>query len=446
MRSLWGFKNKRMAWSEKLKLNKQLVRSATEAGYLAPKEIQLKTLSRIIGGQDIIAVGPDGCGKTSTYVLAVLNRLKHTSEGVPRVLILVADKEKVLAVISRFELLNKNKSVLIVGLYPAPGIEAQMNALADGADIVVATPDRGRAIYLKLGLNLNKIDLFIVDDAEQIVKQGLQLPVAELANSITKCQHLVFTSVIHDKLNKMISPFMKNPAIVEVEEVGEIKLETIPQVLYRVPNFGTKLNLLNLFMQDEELFTKTIIFVNTRQTAEKVYKSLHSRLKGSVALFNSWSVEFNGLAAIDEFRASEQTRILIIADENIRANESNDIPFLVHFELPADKETFIDRILRNNPADEGETMAITFTTDLELTLVKKIEQAIGQKIPVGELPDLLVIEKDKKHIESDEKQPVKKNVAIPVAGEAFHEKKAGNLKTKNFSAGMKAKMNNKKKH
>ncbi len=435
-----------MTWSEKLKLNKQLLRSVAEAGYLAPKEIQMKTLSRIIGGQDVIAVGPDGCGKTSTYVLAVLNRLKHTSEGVPLVLILVPDKERVLEVISQFELLNKNKSVLFVGLYAAPGIEAQMNALADGADIVVATPDRARAIYLKLGLNLNKIDLFIVDDAEQIVKQGLQLPVAELANSITKCQHLVFTSVIHDKLNKMIAPFMKNPATVEVEELGELKIETLPQVLYHVPNFGTKLNLLNLFMQDEELFTKTVIFVNNRQTAEKVYKSLHSRLKGSVALLSSWSVEFNSLAAIDAFRALEQIRVLIIADENIEAKELKDIPFLIHFELPADKESFIERIVSNKPGNEEETLALTFTTDLELTLVKKIEQAIGQKIPVGELPELLVIEKDKKHIDTDEKLPVKKNAAIPVTGEAFHEKKAGNLKTKNFSAGMKAKMNNKKKH
>jgi superfamily II DNA/RNA helicase len=435
-----------MAWSEKLKLNKQLMRSVADAGYLAPKEIQLKTLPRIIGGQDVIVVGPEGCGKTSTYVLAVLNRLKHTSEGVPHVLILVPDKEKVLEVISRFELLNKNKRVSIVGLYAAPGIEAQMNALADGADIVVATPDRARAIYLKLGLNLNKIDLFIVDDAEQIVKQGLQLPVAELANSITKCQHLIFTSVIHDKLDKMISPFMKNPAIVEVEEMGETKLETIPQVLYHVPNFGTKLNLLNLFMQDEELFTKTIVFVNTRQTAEKVYKSLHSRLKGSVALFNSWSVEFNGLSAINDFKASEQIRTLIISGENIQPGELNNIPFLIHFELPAEKETFIERMLSNKTANEEETLAITFTTDLELTMVKKIEQAIGQKIPVGELPELLIIEKDKKHIEPGEKQPVKKNVTTPVVGEAFHEKKAGNLKTKNFSAGMKAKMNNKKKH
>jgi len=434
-----------MAWSEKLKLNKQLLRSVADMGYLSPKEIQQKTLARIFGGQDLIAVGPEGCGKTTAYILAVSNRIKYNSEGVPKVLILVPTKEHVLDVISRFEELNKNKTLLIVGLYAMPGSEAQMNALADGADIVVATPDRARAIYLKLGLNLNKIELFIVDDADLIVKQSLQLPVAELANSITKCQHLVFTEVMHDRLKKMISPFMESAAVVEVEELTESKIETYPQVLYHVPNFGTKLNLLNLFMQDDELFTKTVVFVNTRQTAEKVYKTVQNRQKTSAAILNSESIEFNSLASIPDFKESAQIRVLIVTNEVIGSNEFTNIPFLLHFELPAEKETFIKRIINTTGTDE-ETLAITFSTDLELTAVKRIEQAIGQKIPVGDLPDELVIEQERKNIEPEEKKPVKSKVQIPVAGEAFHQKKPENSKTYNYSSGVKAKMNKKKKH
>jgi len=435
-----------MAWSEKLKLNKQIIKSATEAGYISPKEIQEKTLTRIFGGQDLIAVGPEGSGKTTTYILAVLNRIKYDAEGVPRVLILVPTKEDVLDVIERFEQLNKNKQLLIVGLYAAIGTETQMNALADGADIVVATPDRARAIYLKLGLNLNKIDLFIVDDAELIVKQGLQLPVAELANSITKCQHLVFTEVMHDKLNKMIAPFMKQPAIVEVEETGGNKLETLPQVLYHVPNFGTKINLLNLFMQDEELFTKTIIFVNTRKTAEKIYTSLQNRLKTSVAILNSWSIEFTGVNSVFDFKESAQSRVLIIINEADQIIDFEDVPFLINFELPEEREIFIKRITNNTIKVAEETLSIIFTTDLELSQVKKIEQTIGQKIPVAELPEDLIIEKEKKNIEPEEKKPVKNKVIIPVAGEAFHQKKPENSKTYNYSSGLKAKMSKKKKH
>ena len=142
-----------------------------------------------------------------------------------------------LAVIQSFEELNKNKTLLITGLYAVPGMEAQMNALADGADIVVATPDRARAIYLKLGLNLNKIELFIVDDADEIVKQGMQLPVTELANSITKAQRLVFTEVMHPKLQKMISPFIGMAAVVEVEEITASKIVTYPQVFISCGQF-----------------------------------------------------------------------------------------------------------------------------------------------------------------------------------------------------------------
>ncbi|MGZ3757215.1 MAG: DEAD/DEAH box helicase [Mucilaginibacter sp.] len=430
-----------MAWSDKLKLNKQLVRSLNDAGYGQPTTLQAKALPRIIGGQDLIAVGHEGSGKTTAYIVAVLNRLKYNAEGVPLVLILVPDQESVLTVIKQFELLNRNDSLSIVGLYAAPGLDAQMNALADGADIVVATPDRARAIYLKLGLNLNKINLLIIDNAHQIVKQGLQLPVAELANSITKCQHLVFTEVLHDKLNKMIEPFMKLPALIEVDEIAQEPLKTYSQLLYNVPDFGTKLNLLNLFMQDDELFTKTVVFVNTRQTAEKIYKTLQNRLDTSGAIFKSWSVELKGIATLNDFKQCE-IRTLIVVNDNSPIADLHPIPVIIHFELPDNKDMLVERIINHQTDGGDETMCITFATDLELAEVKRIEQIIGQKIPVAEVPDELIIQQEKKMAKlAKAPKPDEK-----VGGEAFHQKKAANSKTYNYGSGQKAKMNNKKKH
>ena len=434
-----------MVWLDKFKLNKGLSRTLVEEGYLNPKEIQLKTLSRIIGGQDVVAVSPEGSGKTSTYIISVLNRIIRGYDDAPRVLILVPDKEGVEAVLAQFELFKKNDSIQIVGLYVTPGIEAQMNALADGADIVVATPDRARAIYLKLGLNLNKIDLLIVDDAEQMVKLGLQLPVAELANSITKCQHLVFTEVLHAKLHKMIDPFMKLPAIVEAEELEAIPLDTHQQILYNVPNFRTKLNLLNLFMQDEELFTKTVVFANTRVTAETVQKSLKHRMKDSAVTINPLSYESKSVKDIEEFKQDDTLKVLIITNENTDEIDLSGIPFLIHLDVPEDKQLFISRMIKNG--EEEETIALTFATDIELALIKKIEQASGKKMQLADLPDDLVIDIDRKEKEElTEKPAAKVNKNAPVAGEAFHEKKAANSKTYNYSSGTKAKMNNKRKH
>ncbi len=430
-------------WLEKLKLNKQLVRSVTEAGYLTPKEIQVKTMSRIIGGQDIIAVGPEGCGKTTAYVLGVLNRLKYGVEEAPRALILVPDKDRALAVIDQFNLLNKNDSIRVVGLYAAPGIEAQMNALADGADIVVATPDRARAIYLKLGLNLNKIIMFVVDDAELIVKQGLQLPVNELANSITKCQHLVFTEVLHSKLEQMIEVFMQVPAIIEVEETTEAKAEVYPLNLYQLPNFRTKLNLLNLLLREFEPETKTVVFVNTRLTAEKVLNSLQPVVKAKSGLLNPIFFESKGFEHIEDFKDQNDISILIAADEQQGNLDLYRINNIIHFELPVEKETFINRVIKHD--EDVAKQFITFSTDIELAQVKKIEHAVGNKMDVVDLPADLVIAKEQKDNESAKKS-LKANPDVIERGAAFHEKKDSNKKDYNYSAGTKAKMNKKKKH
>ncbi|HTD98323.1 MAG TPA: DEAD/DEAH box helicase [Mucilaginibacter sp.] len=430
-------------WADKLKLNKQLVRAVTEAGYLTPKEVQLKTLTRIVGGQDIIVVSSEGSGKTTAYILGVLMRLKYGVEEAPRALILVPDKEKVEEVISRFDILNKNASIRIVGLYTEPSMQPQLDALADGVDIVVATPDRARAIYLKLGLNLNKIMMFIVDDAAQIVKQGSQLPVAELANSIIKCQHLVFTEVMHGKLQQMIDPFMHMPAIVEVEELGEAKAEVHPQILYHLPNFRTKLNLLNLLLGDAVAYPKAVVFVNTRLTAEKIYNNLRLDIKGEVAILNPMMYESKGFESIEEFKDQDEVRVLVVATELQGSVDLDDIPFLFHLELPEEKETFINRMIKSS-GNQVKALAVTFVTDLELDMVSKIEQAIGQKMELSELPDDLLIAKEHKDIKAKQAATTKANVVT--GGGAFHEKKASNKKDYNFSAGTKAKMNNKKKH
>ncbi|MFD2287766.1 DEAD/DEAH box helicase [Pedobacter petrophilus] len=425
---------------DKLKLSKPLVAAMTDAGFLTPKEIQAKTMSRILGGQDVIAVGPEGSGKTTTYVLATLMKLKYAFEEAPRALILVPDAEHVDHVLEQFKLLNRNKTFRILGIDSRGAVDTQMNEITDGCDVIVAVPDRARALYLKLALNTNKIQLFIVDNAELIVKKGLQLPVVELANSAYKSQHVVFTEVMHEKLNLMISPFMKeSTTTIEVDEIGEQQAEVYQQMLYQVPNFRTKLNLLTLLMNDTEFFDKAVVFVNTRLTAQTVYKNFNHTNDEEYTIYRSLFFDDKGYDDIEDFKANPKSRVLIVANENLDDLDIQGIPFIIHLELPEQKETLIQRIVKQG---DEEVVAITFSTDIELIEVKKIEQAIGQRMEVMELPDDLKIvdpaaKPKKKKTEEDEDQSER--------GAAFHEKKASNLKNYNYSAGTKAKMTYKNK-
>jgi len=428
---------------EQLKLSKPLVSAMTAAGYLTPKEIQAKTMSRILGGQDVIAIGPEGSGKTTTYVLGVLMRLKYGFEEAPRALILVPTKERVLEVIEQFKLLNRNQTIRIVGIHADGSMEAQVNELTDGVDIVVAVPSRARAVYLKLGLNTNKIQMFVVDDAAEMVKLGMQLPINELANSIQKCQHLIFTEVMHDRLNVMIEPFMKLPTTIEVEDLGESQTETHPQLLYHVPNFRTKLNLLNLLLKDIEVFDKVVIFVNTRLTAQTLAKDLFDGKAEDIFVYKPLFFDEAGFDAIEDFKAVDEARVLIVANEGLQTIDLSGIPFIIHFELPVQKETYLNRVIKQG---DEEVVAITFTTDLELPQVRKIEQAIGKKIEIADLPDDLLIEEVTKATANKVKLAKAQAEEDAFQEAAFHKKKESNAKTSNFGIGQKAIMNKKKKH
>lgn len=432
---------------EQLKLSKPLVSAMSALGCLSPKEVQLKTMSRILGGQDVIAIGPEGSGKTTTYVLATLMRLKTGGGDAPRALILVPTKEKVLEVLAYFEKLNRNDTFRIVGIHADTPIDEQVEDLTDGVDIVIAIPSRARAIYLKLGLNTNKIQMMILDDASDLVKQGLQLPVNELARSIQKCQHLVFTEVMHEKLAYMIEDFMVMPATIEVDELLEAEVETYPQMVYHVPNFRTKLNLLNLLLKDTEVFDKVIVFVNTRLTAQTLSKDLFDGKAEDVFVYKPLFFDEAGFESLDAFKVNDKARVLIVANENFEEATLSGIPFVFHFELPEDRIRYINRVIKT---EEVDLVSLNFITDLELPELRKIEQALGQRIEEAELPEDLLIEdyskttkKKSKHAKELERAKAEEEA---FKNAAFQPKKDSNAKTTNYSSGEKAKMNKAKKH
>ncbi len=413
----------------------------TAAGYLRGTAIQEKCMSRIIGGQDLIAIGPEGSGKTTTYILGILMRLKYGLAEAPRALILVPSNEQVQYVLEQFALLNKNDSFSIVGLSTEDSMEGQVNELTDGVDIVIAVPSRARAVYLKLGLNTNKIQMMVIDDAEEMIRKGFQLPITELANSIQKCQHLVFTEVIHDKLNRLVEPFIRFPAIIEVEEIIQEKLNLIPQWLYQVPNFRTKLNLLNLLLADEEVFHKVVVFVNTRLTAQTLARDLFDGKGKGISVCKPLFFDEAGYDTMADFKADPEGRVLVVANELRLEEEPNDIPFIIHFDMPEDQKIYLDR-MRTDGKDE-EVLAITFATDLELPLIRKIEGASGIKMERPEIPDGLLVEEKTKGASPDLQTDREEE---NILDKAFHLKKSSNAKTTNYGMGEKLKMNKRKKY
>lgn len=202
---------------DKLKLSKILHSSMTALGYNTPTELQLKAMSRILGGQSFIGIAPEGSGKTTAYVLGVLMRLKESLDEAPKFLILASNEDRAAEIVELFLTISQNKDLHVLMLSTSRSMKDEVDGLFRGTDIVVATPKRAREVYLKLGLNLNRIQTFIIDDAEGIIRLGMQTSVKELARSCGKVQYLTFSTVEDKKLHFMVDEFMPFVQVVEVK-------------------------------------------------------------------------------------------------------------------------------------------------------------------------------------------------------------------------------------
>lgn len=201
----------------KEKLNKKLATALSENGFEEPKPMQLKCIPKINGGSDLIGIGPKGCGKSSTIIITAIQKLGSAFEDAPRALIIVADEVQALEMKEQFKLLSYNTNLRAEVAFEGGKIDAQTEAIYFGTDIVIGTAKRVLEIYFRKNFNLNKIKLFVIDDAEMVIKNGLQGQIDRLALSLPKCQHLVFTNELNAKIERLIEKFIVAPIVVEVE-------------------------------------------------------------------------------------------------------------------------------------------------------------------------------------------------------------------------------------
>lgn len=413
---------------EDLKLNKQLLTAMKEEGLEEPTEIQANCMARILAGQDVVTIGPEGCGKSTLIALNTIMQLKYAFEDVPRALILVPSTEAAEALVAEFNRFTTYTDLRVQAIHTNANINTQKEDLYLGVDVVVGTPDRVYALTLRYGLNLNRLKMFILDDAELLVKQGFQVQIREMIEGLHKCQFIVSSTVYHSRLQDLIAKYLNYPTLIEVFPEPEEKKEYIDIALFNLPNFKTKLNLLKLLVQKQNTLNKVVVFANTRLTAGNLYTSIEKLVEGEVGMLHSLLSTQLNFETVEDFLADEKIRVLIVAHETDADLDVSEVPQLLIFDLPESVISVVNRLLRSGV----ERQAQIFATDLELPIISKLEVEMGEKMKIFGLPSDLVIEgeRDKKTDLKDEE----------VGNKAFHSKKEKNAKTHNYNTYDKRKM------
>lgn len=192
------------------------------AGLETPTEIQNKCFSKYKQGADFIAIAPKGAGKSTSIVTGVIQRLeKATEDDAPRAIIYVADKERALEMEALFLKLARRTDLRIVVVYDKGLKVRQRIDLYEGSDIVIGTPKRIQEMYHQNGINTANVKLYIIDDADEIMKQGYHIQINRIYESITKCQSIIYTNQVTDKMDKVVDVIMKKPEYIEISEILE---------------------------------------------------------------------------------------------------------------------------------------------------------------------------------------------------------------------------------
>jgi ATP-dependent RNA helicase RhlE len=414
---------------DELNLNTPLQNALNDLGYVHPTTIQHKAFSVIMSGKDVVGIAQTGTGKTFAYLLPCLRQWKYSKDKVPQVLIIVPTRELVTQVVEEIQKLGKYMSVDVIGVYGGTNINTQMDEVVKGSDFVVATPGRLIDLVMKGGLKIKGIKKLVIDEVDEMLNLGFRIQLTMILDLLPqRRQNIMFSATMTDDVDILIHQHFNIPVKVEAAPTGT-PLININQSAFEVPNFYTKVNLLSLLLSTKTDMSKVLVFVSTKQLADKLFEQLESEFPEQMGVIHSNKSQNHRFNSVKQFHEGN-SRVLIATDVVARGIDISEVTHVVNFDMPDLPENYMHRIGRTGRADK-KGIAISFITPKESEARNAIETLMNYKIPVELLPESLIISEQLTPDEMpklyqpnmDLKAPSKKNY-----GPAFHEKKDKNKK------------------
>lgn len=431
---------------EELNISKPLLNALNDLEYIHPTPIQIRAFPIIMSGKDVIGIAQTGTGKTFAYLLPILRQLTYSEQKHPRVLIVVPTRELVLQIVTEIKKLSTYMNLRYVGIYGGTNINTQKQLVYDGVDILVATPGRLVDLTLTGILRLKSIQKLVIDEVDQLLSLGFRQQLNMFLETLpAKRQNILFSATVNEEIEGLISKYFNDPYKIEVAAHGT-PLEKIIQRAFHVPNYNTKVNLLEYLLTTDSELSKVLVFTNSKRLADRLLEQMNKLIPGVSGVIHSGKSQTQRINILKQFKDSD-LRVLIATDIAARGLDISDVTHVINFETPEIPEDYIHRIGRTGRANK-DGIAITFVTEKEQEYQVTIEQLMNKAMEYEPLPDKLEISKvlveEEKEKPKFEKTYFKKTLAKETRGPAFHEKKEKNKKVNLGGPGKREKLKGKK--
>ncbi|MGX9461818.1 DEAD/DEAH box helicase [Shewanella sp. A14] len=377
-----------------LSLHSILTDRLAELNYQQPTPIQLQAIPIILSGKDVMAGAQTGTGKTAAFVLPILHHiLTHTDNLTVQpnaqqmhsppitALVLVPTRELAQQVHHSIEQYAKGSSVSCVMVYGGVSIGAQIQQLAAGTNILVATPGRLLDLIRKRALSLSQLTHLVFDEADRMLDMGFKDEIVEVLKRLPSIrQTLLFSATLDDRMLSFSRRLLRSPKVIEVA----LRNTTASTIIERVFNVDANRKCAMLcHLISTEKWQQSLIFSRTKQGADALVKQMQQAGVAAESFHADLSQAVRE-QVLSAFKAGDVTA-LVATDVAARGLDINELHYVVNMELPFQIEDYVHRIGRTGRA--GKTgQAITLLSVDDEPLLTKLEAFLDRRLPQQWLP------------------------------------------------------------
>jgi len=363
-----------------LGLSDKLVQGILATGYTAPTAIQSQAIPTALEGRDIIGCAQTGTGKTAAFVLPILNRLAACEAAGPmrhgvKALVLTPTRELAVQVEESVRTYGRFMRLRSLAIYGGVGYHPQIQGLRRGVDIVVATPGRLIDHLHARHIDLSKVEVFVLDEADRMLDMGFIPDVRRIVAQLpTQRQTLMFSATLSPEIRELAATLQRHPRVIEVGPQRN-PVASVTQHIYTVPR-DQKMDLLFHIIEQEDLDC-VLVFSRTKHGADRIAHRLERRGIRAAALHSN-RTQNQRQNALDGFKRGH-FRVLVATDIAARGIDVEGISHVINFDTPTYAEDYIHRIGRTGrAAATGDAM--TFVSREEEKHLRNIEKFIGKRL------------------------------------------------------------------
>jgi len=365
-----------------LKLHASLAKGLKELGFARPTKVQSEAIPPALAGRDILASAMTGSGKTAAFLLPILQRLIDRRRGATRALVLTPTRELALQILEHLNDLAIHTPITGAAVIGGVGMGPQEHAFRSGADVIVATPgrllDHLRAPYARMG----SLEHLVIDEADRMLDMGFLPEIRRILRHLPpRRQTLFFSATLPAPIVELTRELLRDPVRVELDRPVTPAVG-IAQAVYPVPQ-TLKAALLVALLERGDL-QDALVFTRTKHRANRVAEFLVRRGVKAERIHGNRS-QAQRTAALGGFKRGAFP-VLVATDIAARGIDVVELGHVVNFDVPRAPEDYVHRVGRTARA-EAIGSAFTFVSPEEEPELRRIENAIGKRLPRVTVPD-----------------------------------------------------------